>query len=352
MSALSPEDMLRYQKQLLLPEISVSGQKRLKDTRLMIVGAGGLGSAALPYLAGAGIGQITIVDDDVIDLSNLHRQTIFRTDQAGQSKAKIAAAYAQNLNPECSVRTIDDRLDGENFYKLCKDHDMLFDGTDNFRSKIILNRASIEMKIPLVSGSVTGLSGQAALFAGYLKDRPCYHCLFDELPMNIGNCNELGVLGPAAGITGLYQAHLALCYLLQIEPIQIGSILSFDFHYLRMQHLTLKKDPNCTCCNGLDHQIEEETTTMDEDIPLLSIEELKQHNHHIVDVREHEELQADPVESHQHTPLGDLHHVIHDLPKDRKIAFVCAGNVRSRIAAEMLYDLGYQDVVVLDKFSL
>lgn len=351
MAALSHDDMLRYQKQLLLPEVSVTQQKKLQQTNILIVGAGGLGCAAIPYLAGSGIGHITIVDDDVIDLSNLHRQTIFRTEEEGQSKAQAAAKYIKALNPNCDAKAIETRLDADNFQTICQGFDVLFDGTDNFRSKIILNRASLEMKIPLVSGSVTGLNGQAALFAGYLKDKPCYHCLFDELPMTVGNCNELGVLGPAAGITGLYQAHLALCYLLHIEPIQIGSILSFDFHYLRMQHLTLKKDPNCDCCNNINH-IPEEDYIMQEEIPLMSLEELQNHSHHIVDVREHHELQADPVNSHQHVPLGELQHAIHGFPKDRKIAFVCAGNVRSRIAAEMLHDLGYQDVIVLDKFSL
>ena len=352
MSASFPhDDMLRYQKQLLLPEVSVVQQKRLKETRILIVGAGGLGCAAMPYLAGAGIGHITILDDDIVDISNLHRQTIFRDDQKGQPKAVVAQNYLQGLNPTCEVHAITERLNDENFYHYCEGYDLLFDGTDNFRSKIILNRASLDMKIPLVSGSVTGLNGQAALFAGYLQDKPCYHCLFDELPMDIGNCNELGVLGPAAGMTGLLQAHLALGYLLQIGPIQIGSVLSFDFRFLRMQHLNLHKDAQCTCCSNLNH-IEEERMPIDEEIQLIGLEELQRQVHHIVDVRESHELDADPVDSHQHIPLGDLQHHVETLPKDRTLAFLCAGNVRSRIAAEMLRDLGFENVVILDKFSL
>ena len=340
----------RYARQLALPDIDLADQKRLSETRIMIIGAGGLGAASLPYLAAAGIGHITILDHDTVSISNLHRQTIYKDAQNGQSKAKLAAQYARDLNPDINIIARTEKLTRETN---CDDFDLLIDGTDNFETKTLLNEVSVHTHTPLISASVNQWQGQAAIFAGYAKTAPCYHCLFPALPTDARNCNEAGILGTAAGITGLYQAHLTLGYLLGLPDITAGTLLCFDYKTLRMQKLTLPKDPSCPVCkdgNAALTTYKKDKNTMAE---MLSYQALKDQEHIIVDVRTTDEVNADPID-------GDVIHMElttvpakHDqLPKDKLLAFVCAGNVRSVQAAQYLEGLGYTNVCILDKFSL
>lgn len=320
-------------------------QEHLAGLRILAVGAGGLGSAALPYLASAGVGHITIMDDDVVNISNLHRQTIYQDAQAGQSKVELAAAYARGLNPDIDVRAVEQR-----FESLDGQYDLLLDGADNFETKTALNAASIAQGVPLISASVNQWAGQVGVFAGFAKDRPCYHCLFPELPPDARNCNEAGILGTSAGLTGMWQAHLALCFLLGLENVRAGDILSFDFKDFRMQSLRVEKDENCEHC--ADAQADWEEYKGDSEMAkILSMEELKQCEHLIVDVRTAEEIAADPIEGALHMELSSVPSRYKELPEDTLLAFVCAGNVRSAQAADYIQGLGYGRVCVLDKFS-
>ncbi len=364
---LSAAEWDRYQRQLALPDITPAQQIALKQARLLFVGAGGLGAPALPYLAGAGIGHITIVDHDTVSRSNLHRQTIYTDAQEGRGKAEAAAAYLRALNPHCDIKALNQKL------RHCEDdevrrgdpygidcfadarndgfsYDLILDGSDNFETKDLLNRLSIAHKIPLISASVNRFEAQAGIFAGFAKSAPCYRCLFPEFPTEARNCNEAGVLGTAAGLAGLYQAHLALLYLLGIGDIGAGTVMTFDFKAMRIQKLSLPKDENCAHCHNAAGEIatKQEKPMTD----MLSLDELKQKDHLIVDVRTDGEIAADPIKGALHMELSTLPARYRELPEDKLLAFVCAGNVRSVQAAQFMAAMGRSNVCVLDKFSI
>jgi molybdopterin/thiamine biosynthesis adenylyltransferase/rhodanese-related sulfurtransferase len=347
--SLAPE---RYMRQLALPDITLADQQRLGETHIAIIGAGGLGCAALPYLAAAGVGHISIYDHDDVSRSNLHRQTLYKDDQIGQNKAGLAAQYASDLNPEIQIDAYPKRFSDEDLNRVR--FDILFDGSDNFKTKTLLNTLSIKHEIPLISASVNQWHGQIGYFAGFAKDYPCYHCLFPELPDDARNCNEAGILGTSAGLTGMYQAHLVLLALLGKPNAQPSTVLTFDFANLRMQTLHLKKDKTCPHCKDANTQwAPEKEQHM---VEMISMAELAKKDHIIVDVRRDEELEADPING----PTGPILHMevstipqrCTELPKDKLLAFVCAGNVRSFQAAEYLQAIGYDNVIVLDKFSI
>lgn len=346
---LAPE---RYQRQLALPDVSIADQKRLAETHIAIIGAGGLGCAALPYLAAAGIGHISIYDDDKVSRSNLHRQTLFKDAQTGQNKAELAATYARDLNPEIQVDAYPKRFGEEDLNRVR--FDILFDGSDNFETKTLLNTLSIKHEIPLLSASVNQWQGQIGYFAGFAEDYPCYHCLFPELPGDARNCNEAGILGTSAGLTGMYEAHLLLLALLGKPAAQPGTILTFDFATMRMQTLHLKKDQSCPHCQ--DAHTHWNPQTNENKMPeLISMAELAKQKHIIVDVRRDDEIANDPLPASEQVinmEVTTIPQRYTELPKDTLLAFVCAGNVRSVQAAEYLKGLGYDNVCVLDKFSI
>lgn len=348
---LTPDEMTRYARHLSLPDFSPASQQNLKSSHILVVGAGGLGAPSLPYLAGAGIGQMTICDDDEISLSNLHRQTIYKTSECGQPKAKIAAGYLRALNPDVKVNTMTERLRADAIDTL-PHFDLILDGSDNFATKTLLNDFSIHSKTPLISASVNQYGGQVGIFAGYAADAPCYHCLFPELPDNARNCNEAGVIGTAAGITGLYQAHLSIAFLAGLEMARPGQFLQLDFKTMRNQMLHIRKDESCPHCEHGDEHFKPVTTKDTPMIELISMNDLKEKKHTIVDVRSLPEIYADPVSGALHIELSEIPARYNELPRDTLLAFVCAGNVRSRQAAEYLSAIGFENVIVLDKFSL
>lgn len=330
--------MNRYAKQLALPELTDAHQQFLKNTKILMVGAGGLGAAALPYLAGTGIGHITIVDRDVVDITNLHRQTIYKTSDAGKHKATIAADYLKDLNPEITVHAITEKFKPE----YAQNFDLLLDGSDNFDTKFLLNETSIKTKTPLITAAVEGFGGIAGIFAGF-ADAPCYGCLHPEIPLDACNCNDAGILGTSAGLAGMYQAHLTLCFLLGLGDVGPGTLLSFDFKNMRVQNLRLPKNPECEICA---HQ----TGTLRTTPPALKIiprSELGECV--IVDVRTDEEVAADPIPGAVHIPMHTIPSRHTELPRNKKLALVCAHNVRSAHVARYLQDLGYEDVCVMDK---
>ena len=356
----------RYTRHLALPEISFQQQKRLSETRILVIGAGGLGAAALPYLAGAGIGHITIMDHDTVSRSNLHRQTIYQDAQAGESKAQLAAAYARGLNPEIEVEAIPSRLchsdraerveESEGSIRsldyaqddIFADADLILDGSDNFETKTLLNDIAIETKTPLLTASVNQFAGQVAVLGGHLKDAPCYHCLFPQLPGDARNCNEAGVLGTAAGLTGLYQAHFVLCFLLGIGDIDYGSVLSCDFRTMRTQLLHLPKDPACKACQNATEEREE----MLDEQPIEIIPPSALGNESIiVDVRTEAEIAEDPIPGALHMELSEIPQRYSELPQDKRLAFACAANVRSAQAAAFVQAMGYSNVCIYDKLA-
>ena len=359
--------MDRYLRQLALPELTAAAQKKLPGTRLLMVGAGGLGAAALPYLAGAGIGHITIIDHDNVDISNLHRQTIFKTADAGKNKAECAAQYLRALNPDCNVKAINKKLchpeRSEGSHKFLQSlallqddidtFDLLLDGSDNFATKYLLNEISIETQTPLISASVEQFKATIGFFAGHLENAPCYACLFPRAPGNACNCNDAGILGTVAGLAGLYQAHLALCYLLNIGQTRPGTILSVDLKDFRLQNLHLAADPACALCSGekihAAKPSEKSTAAIAALIPSRDLTPA----HIVIDVRSPMEVQHEPmIADALNIPLPELATRIHEIPRDKIVALLCAGNIRSRTGAEMLQAFGFENVCILDRFSL
>ncbi len=350
--------MQRYIRQLALPEIDLIRQEALQSASIIMIGAGGLGAPCLPYLAGAGIGNITIVDHDEVDVTNLHRQTIFQTAQTGRNKAKAARDYLQALNPEITIHAICKKLTAKNASDIFdnRHYDLILDGSDNFETKSLLNDLSIKHQTPLISASVNQFSGQIGIFEGYSAEKPCYRCLFPDFPHDVKNCNEAGILGTSAGIIGTTQAHIALCLLLDVTDGISTNFTSIDLKTLRNVNLLLKKQSDCKHCkNHRNKKTKKKEKIM---IDLIDIKTLNDTKTIVIDVRQPEELVEDPLHHPNietpplHIPLPELVRRLKELPKDKRLAFLCAGNIRSRQAAEYLHANGHGNVCVLDKFSL
>lgn len=361
--------MNRYARQIALPEIGLIGQEKLSCAHILMVGAGGLGAAALPYLAAAGIGHITIIDHDTVNRHNLHRQTIFRDNQVDENKAICAAHYLGALNPDCDVRSITKKLTPESARDIFKNHTftLLLDGSDNFQTKSLLNDLSCRHKIPLLGASVNQFAGQIGYFKGYEEDQPCYHCLFPEFPNDARNCNEAGILGSVAGLVGLTQAHLALGAIIGLDGLRAGQFMTLNLKTLCNKILSIPKNPDCPVCAKASEKAQKIKTTTEPTpapkgkntvIEILPIEDVIARGALIIDVRNADELEADPLqnllitEKPLHIPLSQIPVRIDDLPRDRPLAFVCAGNVRSAQAANYLAARGFRNVLILDKFSL
>lgn len=352
--------MHRYARQLNLPEMSLLKQEHLSNVSILMVGAGGLGSPALPALAGAGIGHIVIADHDSVDITNLHRQTIYREDQAGALKAELAKDYLQNLNPEVNIEALSQKITNENIEGLLESYQfsLILDGSDNFETKVLLNEYAISTKTPLLSASILRFGGQIGLFAGYLVDKPCYRCLFPNLPKDAYDCNQAGVLGTASGMAGMLQAHIALCYLLDLGTYELGDIFIMELDNLRLEKVRLSKNKSCETCKNSNHSTMSNLESHQTMIDILPIEEIAKKDAIIVDVREPNEVESDPLEHELITrpplqiPLTQIPMKISQLPTHKPLAFICAGNIRSHNAAEYVAARGYENVFVLDKFSL
>ncbi|MCL4812690.1 MAG: molybdopterin-synthase adenylyltransferase MoeB [Vicinamibacteraceae bacterium] len=245
---LTPAEFARYNRHVILPEVGVDGQRRLKASRVLCVGAGGLGSPASLYLAAAGVGHIGLVDFDVVDVSNLQRQVLFSTEQIGVSKLEAARARLGGLNPEIEIATHAERLTSDNAFRLFEGYDLILDGTDNFATRYLVNDACVLLGIPNVYGSIFRFEGQASVFA--TRGGPCYRCLYPEPPPPglIPSCAEGGVFGVLPGIVGTIQATEAIKLLTGVGEPLIGRFLVYDALRMRFRELTLRRDPECPVC--------------------------------------------------------------------------------------------------------
>lgn len=352
--------MNRYIRQINLPEIGLTGQDRLSRAHIVMIGAGGLGAPALPYLAGAGIGAITIIDHDNVDTHNLHRQTIYQTAQSGQSKAQLTGAYLRALNPDITVHVITQRLDANNATQIFAAHNftLILDGSDNFSTKALLNEISLTLRIPLITASVNQFAGQIGIFKGYESDQACYKCLFPDFPLDARNCNEAGILGTTAGIIGTMQAHITLCHILDIEGFEGGKFYTVDLKSMRIASINAHKDQSCKTCHNHTPINAPQRKGKPAMPDMISIENLNDCPSIIIDVRQPEEIVADPLRNPAiinapiNIPLPELIARLDELPSDKRLAFICAGNFRSRQAADYLAAQGMENICVLDKFSL
>ncbi len=250
-TGLDQDQLLRYSRQLLLPQVQVPGQRRLLASHALIVGAGGLGSPTAMYLAAAGVGQITIADDDQVELSNLHRQLLHGTGDIGRSKVASARDTLAEINPEVRVDTIDRRLEGAILQRAVQSADIVLDGCDNFRTRFAVNEACVRSGTPLVSGAAVRLEGQVSVFRPDLGHGPCYRCLYKEDGGEGETCAANGVLSPVVGVIGCVQAIEAIKVLADFGETLAGRLLLFDAATMQWRSMRLRPDPNCPVCADL-----------------------------------------------------------------------------------------------------
>lgn len=247
---MNDNQLLRYSRQIMLPEVDISGQQALVDATAVIVGLGGLGAPAALYLAAAGVGRLILVDDDVVELSNLQRQIIHQNNDIGSRKVESAAATVRSLNPEVVVETLHARLEPAGFESLFSSASIVIDATDNFSSRYQINEACWQQQIPLVSAAAIRWEGQISVFDPRLNDSPCYQCLYPSGDDSALNCAENGVIAPLVGIIGTCQALEAIKVLTGAGDSLVGYLLFFDGLRMEWRKLKLTKDPRCATCSG------------------------------------------------------------------------------------------------------
>jgi len=245
---MNDQELLRYSKQIMLPQIDAGGQQKIIDSTMLIIGMGGLGSPTALYLAAAGVGHLIIADFDQVELSNLQRQIIHRTADIGDDKVNSAKAKLLELNPNITVTVANEIMHSDNLASLIKDVDIVLDGTDNFESRFEINKACVECHKPLISAAVIRFEGQISVFKGYEVDQPCYQCLYSEQGDGRESCVENGVLAPVAGLVGTIQALQAIKVLLGLGEQLCGELLLIDGLDLSFRKVKIAKDPECPIC--------------------------------------------------------------------------------------------------------
>ena len=245
---MNDHELLRYSKQIMLPQIDIEGQQKINDSTILIIGMGGLGSPTALYLAAAGVGHIIIADFDQVELSNLQRQIIHSTSDIGDDKVNSAKTKLLELNPNITVTVANEIMHSDNLASLIKDVDIVLDGTDNFESRFEINKACVECHKPLISAAVIRFEGQISVFKGYEVDQPCYQCLYSEQGDGRESCVENGVLAPVAGLVGTIQALQAIKVLLGIGDQLCGTLLLIDGLDLSFRKVKIAKDSECSIC--------------------------------------------------------------------------------------------------------
>lgn len=352
---LTPDERRRYGRHLVIPEVGEAGQLRLKQGSALVVGAGGLGSPALLYLAAAGVGRIGIVEFDNVDESNLQRQVLYGTGDIGRPKIDVARERMAAVNPLVDVEQHPARLDAANVIDLVSRYDVVIDGTDNFAARYLVNDACVLTRRPNVYGSVFRFEGQMSVFG--TQEGPCYRCLHPEPPPPgvIPGCSEAGVLGVLPGLVGMIQASEAIKLIAGLGDPLIGRLLLIDALGPRFREIRLPKDPACPVC-GTNPTITEpvEYTLLCGDLPVETASEITPADLRrrieareplfILDVREPSEHVLGVIEGSRLIPLGELGRRLDELPRDRPIAAYCAAGMRSAKAAKLLRDKGFQAV--------
>lgn len=357
--SLSRAELIRYSRHLLLPEVGLAGQSRLKASRALVVGAGGLGSPVLQYLAAAGVGTIGVVDFDTVDMSNLQRQTLYETAEVGARKVDRVAARLLGINPEIEIVPYAMRLSAENALDLVGAYDVVIDGTDNFSTRYLVNDASVLSGKPNVHAAIYRFEGQISLFGE--KEGPCYRCLFPESPPPevAPSCAEAGVLGVVAGVVGSIQAAEAIKTILGIGESLSGRLLLYDALSASFECLKVARDPGCPLCGdnpSLTDVTEIETACPDEAISesfSITVAALVDalaggSGPLLLDVRTAEEVALGAIAGAVHIPLSDLEGRACELPGEADIVAYCRSGPRSRAALALLRSLGFVTVSHLE----
>ncbi|MCX6545422.1 MAG: molybdopterin-synthase adenylyltransferase MoeB [Acidobacteria bacterium] len=355
---LDRDEIARYSRQLILPEIGVDGQRRLKAGRVLVVGAGGLGSPVALYLAAAGVGTLGLVDFDTVDLSNLHRQILHGTPDVGRSKLASASDRIAAINPNVEVRRHEGALASANALDVVRDYDVVVDGTDNFPTRYLVNDACVLLGKPNAYGAIFRFEGQASVFAA--KDGPCYRCLYPEPPPPglVPSCAEAGVLGVLPGLIGTIQATEAIKLLVGIGEPLVGRLLVYDALRLRFQELRLQKDPDCPVCgthptirelvdyNAFCGMTPARAGDVDFDISPADLKARMDRGEalFLLDVREPQEYQVARLPGGVLIPPGELVARQGELDSDAEIVAYCHYGVRSANATAYLRNAGFSRV--------
>jgi adenylyltransferase/sulfurtransferase len=362
-ATLSKEEILRYSRHLIMPEVGMAGQLKLKNAQVLLIGTGGLGAPLGLYLAAAGVGRLGLVDFDVVDFTNLQRQVTFGTSDVGKSKSEAARARLSNLNPAIQIESFETQLTSANALELFKDFDIIVDGTDNFPTRYLVNDACILLGKPNVYGSIFRFEGQVTVFG--MPDGPCYRCLYPEPPPPglVPSCAEGGVLGVLPGIVGSIQAMETIKLILGSGENLVGRLLLFDALGMKFRELKLRKNPNCPMCgtNRTIHELidyyefcgvrGEEAPAPSVQVPEITPRELKTRldrgdDLFILDVREPHEFQICNLKGHL-IPLGELPRRVHELDSSREIVAHCRSGKRSAEAVDFLRKAGFRKVLNL-----
>jgi adenylyltransferase/sulfurtransferase len=360
---LTKDELSRYSRHLILPEVGEAGQRKLKAARVLCVGTGGLGSPLALYLAAAGVGTLGLVDFDVVDASNLQRQIIHSTADIGRKKLDSAAEKLQALNPNLNVIKHDTLLTSANALDILKDYDVIADGTDNFPTRYLVNDACVLLGKPNAYGSIFRFEGHASVFA--TKDGPCYRCLYPEPPPPglVPSCAEGGVLGILPGLVGVIQATETIKLILGKGSTLVGRLLLVDALNMRFRELKLRKNPECPVCGAhptvtqlIDYQqfcgiapATKEEIAVKNGVPQITVSELKRRidageDLFILDVREPFEYQIANIGG-KLIPQGEVPQRLAEIDRDREIIVHCKAGGRSQRIAEFLKQSGYPDVV-------
>lgn len=362
-AALSKEEVLRYSRHLIMPEVGMEGQLKLKNAKVLCVGTGGLGAPLGLYLAAAGVGKLGLVDFDIVDMTNLQRQVIFGSHDVGRPKIEAAAARLRDLNPDIQIVAHETRLSSENALDILRDYDVIVDGTDNFPTRYLVNDASVLLGKLNVYGSIFRFEGQVSVFGA--PEGPCYRCVYPEPPPPglVPSCAEGGVLGVLPGIVGSIQAMEAIKLIIGKGTPLVGRLLLFEALGMKFRELKLRKNPDCPICgpHRSIHQLidyvefcgirGEEAPAPETSVPEISARELKARldrgdDIYVLDVREPHEYQIANIGGHL-IPLGDLPKRVNELDSSREIVAHCRSGKRSAEAAEFLRKAGFKKILNL-----
>ena len=367
---LTVDEVRRYSRHLIIPDVGMTGQKRLKNAKVLVIGAGGLGSPALLYLAAAGVGTLGIAEFDEVDESNLQRQIIHGQSDVGKSKAVSAKESIAETNPLVNVVVHEERLDNDNVFRVFEGYDLIVDGTDNFATRYMVNDAAYFLKIPYVWGSIYRFDGQASVFAPTLADdAPCYRCLYPEPPPPgmVPSCAEGGVLGVLCASIGSIQVNEAIKLLAGIGDPLVGKLMIYDALEMEYRKLKVRKDPNCALCGEnptvtglIDYDafcgaISEEAAdaAAGSTISVTQLEHMLKERDEgtrdfvLVDVREPNEYEINRIPGSILIPKGDFLNgsALEQLPSDKQIVMHCKSGVRSAETLAIVKGAGYADAV-------
>ena len=362
--ALTQDQINRYSRHLLLPEVGVEGQEKICNSKVLLIGTGGLGSPLALYLAAAGVGNLGLIDFDVVDLSNLQRQVVHGESTVGKLKVDSAKDRIADLNSSINVTTYNTRLSSENVMEIFAGYDIIVDGTDNFPTRYLASDACVLLKKPYVYGCILRFEGQASVFDSRVG--PCYRCLFPEPPPPglVPSCAEGGVIGILPGIVGLIQANEVIKLVLGIGDSLVGRLLLFDALSMKFREMKLRKDKSCPICGEnptitelIDYEqfcgivpAEESTADLEKEIAVEQVRQMldAKHNFKLIDVREPSEYEICKIQEATLIPLGDIEardiSRLNGLNLDDEIVLHCKAGVRSMKALKAMEEMGVRNL--------